>query len=108
MAFCYLGTLDDGHSDHHSRHTSTHVRWVRCVRFQAFRRFGLDRSVDDFDFARLTVEFKENGSGSIGASFTNRQKLDDQTFSWFDVDVKFFTDGWAKKKTEVGNKETSP
>ena len=50
----------------------------------------LQRTVDDVDLARLSVQLEEDGSMPVGMRIADRQELDNQGLARFDVDGRLF------------------
>lgn len=61
-----------------------------------------DRQIGHRDFARLPVEFKEYGPGSVDMGITDRQKLDDQRLARLNVDRNFLAGFQAVEEIRSG------
>ena len=98
LSFRDFVASSDSDTDNHSGHCGGDMSRVGRIGFGPFCSFRFDRLVDDFDFARLSVEFEENGSYAVRSRFAHSEELDNQTFTGFDVDGEFLTECWPEEE----------
>src|SRR5262249_31706199 len=69
----------------------TDVAGLRRISLAAARRGSFERLIANRDFARLAVQFIEDGTIAVRLRIADREELDNQNFAGFDLDGDLFS-----------------